>query len=121
MKTSLTCSDWRPLHRNTLRGFAQIEIKELRLKIHDVAVHEKDGRRWAQLPAKPQIRDGTLVTGDDGRVQYYPVMSFDTREVADAFSRAVIAAVLEHSPRAFDTEERPMAPQRAEVDDAIPF
>ena len=33
MKTSLICSDWRPLVRNTLRGFAAIEIWELRLRI----------------------------------------------------------------------------------------
>ena len=114
MKTTLVCAEWRPLVRNTLRGFAQIEIKELRLRVYDIAIHEKDGRRWAQLPAKPQIRDGTLVTGDDGRVQYYPVMSFDTREVADAFSRAVIAAVLEHSPRAFDEYADTAAPEHSD-------
>ena len=45
MKTTITCTEWRPLVRNTLRGFAQIEIWELRMKIHDVAVHEKGDRR----------------------------------------------------------------------------
>ena len=100
MKTSLICSDWRPLVRNTLRGFAAIEIWELRLKILDVAVHEKDGRRWAQLPAKPQIRDGTLVYGEDGKIQYLPVMSFESRAVADAFSAAIVKAVDEHAATA---------------------
>ena len=56
----------------------------------------------------------TLVTGDDGRVQYYPVMSFDTLEVADAFIRAVIAAVLEHSPRAFDEYADTAAPEHSD-------
>jgi hypothetical protein len=121
MKTTLVCTEWRPLVRNTLRGFAQIEIKELRLKIHDIAIHEKDGRRWAQLPAKPQIRDGTLVTDDSGKTQYYPVMSFDSREVANAFSAAVVAAVLKHAPHAFDADQPERAPQRAEMDDTISF
>ena len=120
MKTTITCTEWRPLVKNTLRGFAQIEIWELRLKIHDVAVHTKDGRRWAQLPAKPQIRDGTLVTGDDGRPVYHPTMSFESRAVADAFSAAVVKAVLEHAPRAFE-EYAERAVERDEMDDAIPF
>jgi hypothetical protein len=118
-KLSLVCDDWRPLVKNTLRGFCRVDFMELRLTIHDIAIHQKGERRWAQLPAKPQIRDGTLVTGDDGKVVYHPTMSFDSRAVADAFSAAVIAAVLVYAPRAFDESgERPVA---REMDDAIPF
>jgi len=50
MKRSITCTEFRPLKRNTLHGFAL--IAELKLEIKDVAVHEKAGRWWAQLPAK---------------------------------------------------------------------
>ena len=65
------------------------------------------------LPAKPQIRNGTLVTGDDGKVQYSPVMSFESRAVADAFSAAVVKAVLEHTPRAFDEYADTAAPEHS--------
>jgi hypothetical protein len=37
-----------------------------------------------------------------GKVQYIHVMDFDSREVRDAFSRAVVQAVLERQPEAFD-------------------
>ena len=68
MKTTLVATDWRPLVRNTLRGFARIEIWELRMAIHDVAIHEKDGRRWAALPARPQLKEGKAITDDAGKI-----------------------------------------------------
>ena len=46
-KLTVTCADWRPLRRNTLRGFARVRVVELDLTIHDVAIHEKNGRTWA--------------------------------------------------------------------------
>jgi hypothetical protein len=100
-KLTLACSDWRPFHRNTLLGFARIRISELDLTIHDIAIHEKNGRTWAQLPSKPWIRDGQLVTDDTGKVQYSPILEFDRKEVREAFSGRVIAAVIAVYPKAF--------------------
>jgi hypothetical protein len=57
--------------------------------------------RWAQLPSKAQVQAGHLVTDDRGKIQYVHIMDFDP-EVRDAFSRAVVAAVLERDPGAFD-------------------
>jgi len=101
-KLTITCREFRLLQRNTLRGFAEIRIAELRLNIDGIAIHEKNGKQWAQLPARPQLRDGELVRGDDGKLQYMPLMSFETRAVSDAFSAAVIAAVRELAPHAFE-------------------
>jgi hypothetical protein len=120
MKTTIVCDDWRALRRNTLQGFAAITIQELRLSIKDIAIHEKNHRRWAQLPARPQIKDGKAVTDADGKVQYFPVMAFEGRAIADAFSNAVIAAILRSEPHAFeDSAERPVP--RDEMADEIPF
>ena len=104
-KLSVVCADWRPLRRNTLCGFARVRIAELDLTIHDVAVHQKGDRLWAQLPSKPWIRDGQLVTGDDGKVQYSPIIEFDRRDVRDAFSQRVVAAVIAFAPDALDLAE----------------
>ena len=104
-KLTITCRGFYPLHRGTLRGFAEIRINELRLTIRDVVVHEKNGKRWAQLPAKPQVRDGELVHHEHGKIQYFHLMNFDSRAVSDAFSAAVIAALLEFAPAAFEKEE----------------
>ena len=102
-KLTVTCGSFHPLVRNTLRGFAEISIAELRLTIRDVAIHEKGEARWAQLPAKPQVRAGALVKDPaSGKIQYSPVMEFNGRAVRDAFSAAVVSAVLEHAPDAFE-------------------
>jgi len=104
-KLTVTCRGFYPLHRNTLRGFCEIRINELRLVIRDIAIHEKGEDRWAQLPARAQIRDGELVHDADGKIQYFHLMNFETRAVADAFSAAVIRALLEFAPAAFEKEE----------------
>jgi hypothetical protein len=106
-KLTVTCEGFHPLYRNTLRGFASITIHELKLTIHDIAIHEKNESRWAQLPAKPQVRDGELIRDDIGKIQYLPVLEFTSRAVRDAFSERVITALLEFAPAAFDKEDAP--------------
>jgi hypothetical protein len=103
-KLTVICEGWRPLRKNTLLGFASINIVELGLKVHDVALHQKNGRTWAQLPARPWIKDGQLVTDERGKVQYSPLFEFSHREVQDAFSRAVIAAIERVDPSALALE-----------------
>src|SRR5215468_2152075 len=105
MKLSIQCRAFHPLYRNTVRGFAEIRINELRLVIRDIAIHEKGSARWCQLPAKAQIRDGELVHDEHGKIQYFHLMSFDNRAVSDAFSAAVIRSLLEFAPSAFESSE----------------
>jgi hypothetical protein len=99
-KLTVTVLDWTPRHKNTLQGFARVRIDEMRLTIDDVAVHRKATSVWAQLPAKPWIKDGALVLDQHGGIQYSPTFTFDTRDVADAFSAAVIKALIERFPDA---------------------
>ena len=57
-----------------------------------------DGRRWVQLPAKPQLdKDRQLVRDDAGKVQYARVMEFDSKEVADRFNAAALKAIEDFS------------------------
>lgn len=105
-KLSITCSDFKPLHRNTLRGFATIHIDELKLEIRDVAVHEKNGARWAQLPAKPMLdQNGTpLRDSTTGKISYVNILWFPDRKVRDAFSAATVDAVLRAYPSSLAME-----------------
>jgi hypothetical protein len=98
MKHSIDCVNFTPRRKNTLIGFADITIRELKLTIHDVALHEKHGARWAQLPSRPWVKDGALVTDEAGKFQYSPVLEFEGKETRDAFSRAVWSAVLARHP-----------------------
>jgi hypothetical protein len=99
MKHTITCLAVRPFRKNTLVGFASIRIDQMRLVIHDVALHEKGESRWAQLPAKPQLRDGAAVVDAHGKAQYAVVLELEDRETRDAFARAVWAAVLARYPK----------------------
>jgi hypothetical protein len=100
-KLTITCTAWRALKKNTLLGFATVRINELRLVIHDMAVHQKNGIFWAQPPSKPWFKDGALITDEDGKPKFSPIVEFDGREVHNAFSRAVVNAVLAYAPNAF--------------------
>lgn len=90
---------FRPLARNTLRGFATAYVAQMRLAIRDVAIHQKGDQRWAQLPSRPH---GQGRPRDPQRRQdrHATLFEFDDRPTRDAFSAAVIAAVLERDPAA---------------------
>jgi hypothetical protein len=120
-KMTLTCQNFRPFRQNTLQGFAEILIKEIGLKFKDVAIHEKGNSRRAQLPAKPQMKDGALVKNADGKLEYFSIAEFTSREIRDAFSGAVIRAVLEHTPDAFDDEAQQPKQSARDNADPIPF
>jgi hypothetical protein len=94
--------EFRPMVKNTLRGFASVKIPSIGLIIKDITVHEKNGKRWAGLPARPMIsKDGRAMIGDDGKVQYQQLLNFTSRHTADAFSQAVINVVEQYEPDAF--------------------
>jgi hypothetical protein len=93
------------MRRNTLRGFTTIKIEAMRLSICEIAVHEKDGKAWAQLPSRPRIMDSVIVAGDDGKPEYSPQFEFDNSAVRNAFSDAVVRAVLKFAPDALEAEE----------------
>jgi hypothetical protein len=100
-KLTIRCTDFHALQRNTLRGFAVIVIDELKLEIRDITVHQKGDSRWAQLPARPQLRDGVAIKDQSGKIQYTTILQFTNRKVSDAFSSAVVDAVLKYDPDAF--------------------
>ncbi len=88
------CTAWKAYEKNTLKGFADLWLRTARLNIHGCALHEKNGRRWVQLPARPQLdKDRNLVCAEDGKVQYAKVIDFDSREVADRFNAAALKAI----------------------------
>lgn len=93
--------NWRPLLRNTLRGFATVRVGAL--KISDVAIHQKNDRSWAQLPAKPQMNsDGMARRSQEGKILYTPVIEWATRDASERFSEGVIAAVTAQFPEAMN-------------------
>jgi hypothetical protein len=88
------CLDWRECNRNSLRGFAKVKVLAWNLVIDGVAVHSKEGRWWAQLPARPQLdKDGAVMREDNGKIKYAKILEIDDKRKAWDFSDAVIEAV----------------------------
>jgi hypothetical protein len=105
MTLTVHVEKFTPLRSNTLRGFVSVAIPELHMRIYDLSAHEKNGKRWVGLPAKPQIdRSGTVRKGENGKPLYTPVLEFTDKETRDRFSARVIAALLEFAPSAFEEE-----------------
>lgn len=98
-KLSVEIVEFKSMERATLRGFASIRIPAMCLTIRDCTVNESNGRRWVGLPGKAQIdREGQTIRRD-GKIQYSAVCQFDSKEVSDAFSAAVLDALDRHQGR----------------------
>ena len=102
-KLTLNCRAWMPIGKNSLIGKCDLHIAELRLTVRGVLILESHGQRWASLPSVPMLdKAGVALRGDDGRIKYSNVFTFDSKEIRDAFSRAAIEAVLAYCPSAFN-------------------
>lgn len=91
--------EWRPLRKNSLLGFAKVELPS-GMVLHDVAVHQPNGSTWASPPSKPMIgRDGAVMKDPNGKIRYSPIIEFTSKEIRD-ISRAVIEALRAAHPEA---------------------
>jgi hypothetical protein len=88
-KHAIKVLEFLPSERGTLLGFAKIQVKELRLVISGVAIHQKGESRWVQLPSKPMVTDGELIHEPGGRIKHAKVLEFEDKEVRQAFNNAV--------------------------------
>jgi hypothetical protein len=76
------------------------------MTIDGVALHRKDGKQWAQLPARPMLdANRELEREPDGKPRYARVLWFDDRDTADRFSAAVAAALDRFTAAASDRIE----------------
>ena len=95
-----------PRRSNTLIGFVDILVPQMRLRVKEASIHQSHDRRWVGLPAKPQIdQDGRVRLDDRGKRLYTPVLQFTDKMTATAFGDRVIAALLQTYPDAFNEAE----------------
>jgi hypothetical protein len=104
IKLTVTATNWRPLLKNTLRGFVTAHVAELRMSFLDIAIHEKNGKAWAAVPSRPWIKDGVVLRDENEKPSYSPIVEFDSPEVRSAFSDAVVRAVEAKFPGALALE-----------------
>jgi hypothetical protein len=105
--SSIICLSFKVHRSGSLIGFADFHLLKLRLKLRGCAVHQSGDRRWVQLPARPRLDlDQNPVRDDRGKLQYLPMIEWDSDAVRQAFSDLAVEAVLGYAPGAFDGEAR---------------
>jgi hypothetical protein len=98
---SMKILEWRPLRRNTLLGFATVEMPS-GMVMAEIGIMRAERGEWAAPPSKPQIdRDGVGMKDAAGKLKYTPLISFTSKERRDRFSDAVIEAMRAAHPEAF--------------------
>ena len=90
----LIVSEWKPFEKNTLRGFLSL-ILPSGLVIHDITLHEKNGRRWFNMAARPY---------KDGKDGWQPLVEFSSRDVRDRFQAMALAAIDKYLAGGFHDE-----------------
>jgi hypothetical protein len=86
--------DGVPINRGALIGKARIRVSP-GIEISDVAVFEKDGRRWAQFPSEVmRDRDGQPLTDGNGKARYQSQLRWESRQLQERFSACLVELVL---------------------------
>jgi hypothetical protein len=93
---------WKPCVKNSLRGFASVELP-IGLKIHDIPVLVGPKGPRANLPAKPQIdQDRRQKTDVNGKPAYTAMPEWRPRDLANRFFDAVIGLIRAAHPDALE-------------------
>jgi hypothetical protein len=87
--------EWRPLRRNSLLGFAKVELPS-GLVISDVTILTGERGRWASQPMKDQ----------GSKIRSSPLIEFTSKEIRDRWSAAVIVAMRAAHPEVFEDEHQ---------------
>jgi hypothetical protein len=84
---------WEPVNKGALIGRARVRLPN-QLEISDIGVFEKDGRRWAQLPAEI-MRDaaGQPLKDERGKPRYRSPLRWATNDLQARFSVALIEMI----------------------------
>jgi hypothetical protein len=94
--------DWKPLRKNSLLGFAKVELPSGMI-IADVTILNGERGPWASPPSKPMIdRDGVAMKDQKtGKLRYSPFIEFTSRELRDRWSASIIEAMRAAHPEVF--------------------
>ena len=77
---------FKQYRKNTLQGFLAVRLTETGLEIRDIALHQKNGNRWLQLPAKPYRKP-------DGGKGWSYILNFHKKEHFNKFQEVTLKAL----------------------------
>ena len=104
----ITISDWKPRESGTLRGFFTSHLPS-GLTLHELMLHERDGRWWISFPSKPMLgADGAALRDERGKVRYSPpLIEFTSTQARSRFIEQVLEALRLAQPQVFAVERAP--------------
>lgn len=97
---SIEILNYKEMKKSALEGYVSIYVPKMGLEIYEVAVMNKNGQRWINLPQK-KYEDR-----DTGETKYSSLVRFREREHSDRFRDAVLQALDNHL-RDSDFDEQP--------------
>ncbi|MEE3502640.1 hypothetical protein [Acidiphilium acidophilum] len=101
MTPHIKVDEWKPMHRNSMRGFMTATMPSGMI-LHDIVIHGGE-TPWAAPPSKPMVgRDGVAMKDAAGKARYSPIISFTDKATREKWSSAMIAALLAAHPDALD-------------------
>jgi hypothetical protein len=83
---AIEIAEFRVHSKNTLQGFVTVRLTNIGLEIRDLALHEKNGDRWFQLPAKPYEKP-------DGSKGWNYIVSFYQKSTYRQFQEVALKAL----------------------------
>jgi hypothetical protein len=91
----MQASAWRRVaSTSSLRGFFTLALAS-GVVIHDCSLHERDGKRWVQLPGKPILGADRrqLTTPKTGKPAWATVVEIPNSSIRAKFQAAALAAL----------------------------
>jgi hypothetical protein len=84
----IKCTKFRRYEKNTLLGFADLELVRTGIIIRDCTWHQKNGKEWVGFPAR-SYQD------KDGKTQWSPLVEFaeGAKEAREQFQQQAVAAI----------------------------
>jgi hypothetical protein len=85
----IRCVKFKSYDKNTLKGFADLELTRVGLVIRDCCWHRHEGgREWVSFPARPY-------EDKSGKTTWSPLVEFveGNREAREQFQRQALAAI----------------------------
>jgi hypothetical protein len=98
MDKRLEIRSWRPMVKNTLRGFFTVVLPS-GLIINECSLHERNGARWISFPAR-EYSDA------QGQRKWETILTFRDSKVSDKFRDLTLAALDEYHERHAIREEQ---------------
>ena len=111
---SVECMEFKPHANKNLLGFANFWVPKMGLEIYGCSLHEKEGRRWINLPSR-EYKD------NEGVTKYMPVIRFRDKDHYSAFMDACKRAIDEWSAANLSQSEAPKAVEPVFASDPLPF